>query len=246
MTADTIRKVGGVRGVTEFTISGNGACWIADPWLDLWRSRGEARMAEHFEQEFRCLGGEPFEGLMKSTRADRYTLAPLYAPNRRDAHGDFVEDDVLQKATRRYVRESALEGRPIMLQHGDRGDIAAGHWVEAWIWPEEHTIKMRDGLVERSIKMPANTVYMGVVWDESYWKDGAPFDPIAKRSLRGLSLAGRAQKVRGVAGPLLPMGFRKARHNVRDEKGRFTTVEPGTGFRWVHSGRVHPALRSAN
>ncbi len=139
---------------------------------------------------------EPEDGeleyIIKSASGEeRYTLGPLYAPDRKDAHGEWVAGDTLQKAVWEYVRESAENGRRVMLQHGDKGEVSVGEWVECMTWPEEHVIKMSTvGGVERDVTMPAGTVYLGVVWDEDAW-------PLIKSGkLNGYSLGGRAVKIK--------------------------------------------------
>lgn len=137
----------------------------------------------------------------------RYTFGPLYAPSRKDAHGDWVEDEVLHKAVHDYVRESADAGREITLQHGDKGEVAAGEWVEVARWPYDHTIVMKqaDGS-EVDVDMPAGTVYMGVVWQPEFW-DEAKNRP---KGLEGLSLGGRAVKVTGGDAMMKSMGWRES------------------------------------
>lgn len=131
--------------------------------------------------------------ITKSNSPMRYTLGPLYAPTRKDAHGEWIEDDTLHKSLHEFVRDSAETGRRINLQHGDLGDVQCGEWVEAVRWPYDHTIVMKaaDG-TDHEVDMPAGTVYLGVIWDEDYWdvKKNAPKD------INGYSLGGRAVKIR--------------------------------------------------
>jgi hypothetical protein len=47
---------------------------------------------------------------------ERFTFGPLYAPDRLDAHGEWVDASTLQKAVWEYVKASAAEGRRINLQ----------------------------------------------------------------------------------------------------------------------------------
>ena len=151
--------------------------------------------------------------------AMRYTMGPLYAPNRKDAHGEYVEPEVLQKAVHDYVRESASEGRRLWLQHGDSGPVTVGEWVEVTTWPYDHTIKLRthpDG-EEREVEMPAGTVYMGIVWDEDAW-------PLVKAGkLGGLSLGGRAVRVASPGIELPDMG------DMSKSTGEGDTAESETG-----------------
>jgi hypothetical protein len=142
----------------------------------------------------------------KANAAMRYTLGPLYAPMRKDAHGEYVEDDVLHKSLHEFVRDSSEDGRRINLQHGDQGDVQVGEWVEAVRWPYDHVIKMThpDTGEDHEVEMPAGTVYLGVVWDEDYW-DVAKNAP---KNINGYSLGGRAVKVRQEAETLKDMGYK--------------------------------------
>lgn len=150
-------------------------------------------------------GREMSYSVTKSEGAMRYTLGPLYAPMRKDAHGEYVEDDELHKSLHDFVRDSAESGRRINLQHGDQGDTTVGEWVEAVRWPYEHTIKMRNSETGdmHDVDMPAGTVYLGVVWDEDYWD----VEKNAPKNLNGYSLGGRAVKVRDDSVTLKDMGY---------------------------------------
>lgn len=149
-----------------------------------------ADMAEHGTKS----AGDTAAGLSyavtKSEDEKRYTLGPLYAPDRKDAHGEWTDSDTLQNAVWEYVRESSDKGRRLNLQHGDFGDITVGEWVEVMAWPYEHeiTLKQADG-TEVQQTMPAGTVYLGVVWDEAAWPE------VKKGNLSGYSLGGMAVKV---------------------------------------------------
>ena len=122
----------------------------------------------------------------------RYTLSPVYAPNRKDAHNEWVAGTDLEAAMHDFVRKSAKEGRRINLQHGDLGQRTVGEWVDSVVWPYEQTVEMRKANGQRyTATLPAGTVYLGVVWDADIW-------PLVKSGkLAGYSLGGRAMKVRG-------------------------------------------------
>jgi 2'-5' RNA ligase len=129
----------------------------------------------------------------KSREEDRYTFGPLYAPNRKDAHGEFTDPDTLQKAVWGYVRESAEEGRRLNLQHDDSGDATCAEWVEVCSWPYETVIKVAvPGEPERELTMPAGTTYMGVIWDEPAW---AEIKKGKEGSITGLSMGGKTMRV---------------------------------------------------
>jgi 2'-5' RNA ligase len=163
-------------------VQGSGSRFGLDPSGG--QGQGEATAGEAGEEE--ALTYE----VTKAVDEERYTLGPLYAPNRKDAHGEWTDADTLQKGVWEYVRESSDTGRRLNLQHGDDGEVTVGEWVEVVVWPYEHTIKVAvPGEEERELTMPAGTVYMGVIWDEDAW-------PLVKaKKLTGYSLGGKAVKV---------------------------------------------------
>lgn len=129
--------------------------------------------------------------LTKASDEMRYTLGPLYAPNRKDAHGEWTDDDTLHKAVIDFMQERFDAGdNRLTLQHDTYGEVYCGRIVECMRWPYDHTIKVAvPGNAERELEMPAGTVYMGVVWDEAAW-------PLVKdRKLTGFSLGGKAIRV---------------------------------------------------
>lgn len=123
----------------------------------------------------------------KASEEKRYTMGPLYVPDRQDAHGDYTDAETLQEALWGYVEASAENGRRLNLQHNTSGEVTVGTWVEAMAWPYEHEIELTvPGQETRKVSMPAGTVYMGIKWDEGAW-------PLVKAGkLKGLSLGGRA------------------------------------------------------
>lgn len=115
----------------------------------------------------------------------RFTLGPMYIPDREDAHGEWTDADELQSALWEYVRSG---DRRIRLQHNK--EVVAGEWVEVMTFPFAMKVPMiqADGTSE-DIEYPANTVFMGIVWEPWAWqmvKDG---------KLRGLSIGGKAQRI---------------------------------------------------
>ncbi len=157
------------------------------------RMREDDEYKEKRAEVLRATFGDPGDISYTVTKADdekRYTLGPLYAPNRKDAHGEFVDADTLQAAVWDYVRQSRDTGGRIKLQHGDLGDVTVGEMVEVMSWPYDHAIKVRKaGGEEREIEMPAGTVYVGAIWDEDAW----PF--VKSGKLNGWSLGGKAVRV---------------------------------------------------
>jgi hypothetical protein len=122
---------------------------------------------------------------LKKEQERRYTLGPLYIPDRVDAHGEFTDADELQKAVWKYVRDG---DRRIRLQHNR--DVVAGEWVEVMTWPYEMTIEhqMADGSIQKA-EYPANTVFMGVVWKDWAW------NLVKQGKVRGYSIGGKAERV---------------------------------------------------
>lgn len=145
--------------------------------------------------------GAPLEyAVTKADDEQRFTLGPLYAPDRKDAHGEYTDGDTLQGAVWDFVRQSRESGGRLNLQHGDLGDVTVAEMVEVMAWPYDHTIKVRTaGGDERELEMPAGTVYLGAIWDEDVW-------PLVKAGkLNGWSLGGKAVRVReGVSLDSLP------------------------------------------
>lgn len=141
--------------------------------------------------------------IRKSSDEQRYTLGPLYAPDRKDAHGEYTDADTLQKALWSYVRESADNGRRMNLQHGDLGEISVAEWVETISWPYEHTITVKSADGEtHDIEMPAGTVYVGAVWDED------AYELVKSGKLNGWSLGGKAIRVETPDAEVLPQGYK--------------------------------------
>lgn len=125
--------------------------------------------------------------VLKSSSEKRFSYAPMYMPGRMDAHDEFVKSaDDLQEAAWEYVRKTGAD-RTIYLQHIDK---PAGEWVEITSWPYdvEAPMKMPDGRV-RKAKLPAGTVYMGVIWEP--WA----YEMVKKGKLLGFSMGGWAKRV---------------------------------------------------
>jgi hypothetical protein len=121
----------------------------------------------------------------KADEAKRYTLGAMYIPDRIDAHGEWTDADELQRAVWDYVKSN---DRRIRLQH-DR-DTVAGEWVEVMAFPYELTvpIKTLSGL-EVSHTYPANTVFLGVIWEPWAW------EKVQAGEILGYSIGGKAERL---------------------------------------------------
>jgi len=121
----------------------------------------------------------------KAVSEDRYTLGPMYVPDRVDAHGEWTSSEELQKSVWDYVRK---DDRRIRLQHNK--DVVAGEWVEVMAWPYEVSVPMQksDGSME-DVTFPKDTVFLGVVWEPWAW------EMVKAGKLLGYSIGGRAQRL---------------------------------------------------
>lgn len=150
---------------------------------------GDPRLEEINEEQAKQLFPKAFEEQMPAlvSKADierRYTLGPMYVPSSLDAHAEWTDADELQKAVWGYVRKG---DRRIRLQH-DR-DIVAGEFVEVMAWPYEVTVPMQKGEGSVNTTFPANTVFLGVIWEPWAW------EMVKEGKLRGYSIGGKAQRV---------------------------------------------------
>jgi hypothetical protein len=120
---------------------------------------------------------------------DRYTLAPIYSPNTKDAHSEWATPEDLQKSMWDYVANTGAD-RTVYLQHSDQ---PAGKWVDIVTWPfpvEAQMLKSVDGVQKaESTTLPAGTAYMGIRWEP--WA----FEAIEKGALTGLSMGGKARRI---------------------------------------------------
>jgi hypothetical protein len=125
-------------------------------------------------------------GSLPVAKADeqRFTLAPVYVPGIEDAHGEFTDDDTLQKALWDWMRSG---DRTIYLQHSEK---AAGEMVEMLTWPMPiETALAVPGEGVTKYAFPANTPFMGVIWEPWAW------DMVKAGELRGYSIGGKAQRM---------------------------------------------------
>lgn len=135
------------------------------------------------------------EALQKSEDR-RYTFGVVYKASNDlsnpevDAHGEFISPQELQDAQWRYVQSG---NRTIFVQHGLDKNIGyrpAGEWVDICMLPFEYSAELTlpDGKVRRSV-IPANSVYMGVLWNEEFW----PY--VKSGQIRGYSFGGFARRI---------------------------------------------------
>ena len=125
-------------------------------------------------------------GSVPVAKADeqRFTLAPVYVPGVEDAHGEFTDKETLQKALWDWMRAG---DRTIYLQHSDK---PAGEMVEMLTWPmpiETALAVPGEGITKYAF--PADTPFMGVVWEPWAW------EMVKAGELRGYSIGGKAQRM---------------------------------------------------
>lgn len=123
--------------------------------------------------------------ITKAVEEQRYTMGPLYVPHARDADNEFATAEELQKACWNYFRSGY---RGIRDTHTD---VEIGELVELISWPYEQEVEAKTGSGEVfKYKLPAGTVYAGVVWGEPAWT------LVKTGKLRGYSLGGKAVRLR--------------------------------------------------
>lgn len=121
----------------------------------------------------------------KAVNEDRFTLGPMYVPNRLDAHSEWTDASELQKAVWDYVQKG---DRRIRLQH-DREKVA-GEWVEVMTWPYEVEVPMLQKDADSvPVSFPEGTVFLGVKWEPWAW------DMIKDGRIRGYSIGGKAERL---------------------------------------------------
>ena len=122
----------------------------------------------------------------------RYTFGVVYLATDKaadpvlDTHEEFVLADDLQTAQWDYVRKG---NRNIYLQHGDASTVI-GEIVDIVAWPFEVSAEFTAGADAQTVVVPANSIWMGVIWTEEAWpliKDG---------SITGLSMGGWSRRLK--------------------------------------------------
>ena len=174
-----------------------GAAWVKSVMPDTQKAHGPHSFAEP-ETGVNCAtcGGKKDSwrhtitkvadmGVVHKEDERRYTLGPMYVPNTEDAHGEWTDDTILQEALWKYVRSG---GRDIRLQHNR--EVVAGEWVEVLTWPYPIKVPLEvPGESTQQVEFPANTVFMGIVWEPWAW------EMVKAGKLRGLSIGGKAVRI---------------------------------------------------
>lgn len=145
---------------------------------------GIARPYQLTEDEKLAMAESLGAGFVSKALEYRYTLGPAYVPNREDAHGEWADEETLQKAMWDWVRKG---DRTIYLQHSDK---PAGEMVELLTWPfpiEAELNVPNQGITKYTF--PANTPFLGVIWEQ--WA----FDLVKAGELRGYSIGGSAKRI---------------------------------------------------
>ena len=126
--------------------------------------------------------------VVKSEPHRRFTLAPLYIPDRLDAHAEHTDAETLQKAVWGLIRKG---DRSLRLQHDT--SITAGEIVEvvSWPYPVEATLSTPDSVAKssRTVTLPPGTVYLGTIWEPWAWK------MVLDGKVRGYSMGGTAKRI---------------------------------------------------
>lgn len=146
--------------------------------------RGIARPYSITSDEKIALLVDKSAGIVAKANEQRYTLGPWYVPGVEDAHGEFTDEDTLQKALWDWVRSG---DRTIYLQHSDK---PAGEMVEIMTVPfavEADLTVPNQGVTK--YQFPANTPFMGVVWEDWSWQ------LVKEGKLRGYSIGGTARRM---------------------------------------------------
>lgn len=122
---------------------------------------------------------------LETVEEKRFTLAPWYIPERLDAHGEWSDQEELEKSFNAYMQDP---DKGIRLQHNP--DIVAGRRITGVVWPYPVTTTLRkaDG-TETEHTFPAGTPYLGVEWEEWAW-------PLIKAGkIRGYSIGGTSKRL---------------------------------------------------
>lgn len=123
--------------------------------------------------------------IAKTSDEKRYTLGVMYVPGARDSDNEYAEADELQRACWDFVKSGNKRIRDTHTKT-EIGDLVE---LVSWPLPVEVDLKHADGTVTKR-KLPANTIFAGVVYDEKVW-------PLVKSGkLRGYSMGGKAVRLK--------------------------------------------------
>ncbi len=125
----------------------------------------------------------------KVSDEDRYTLGVMYVPDALDFDDEYTDARTLQKALWDQVRKG---DRSVRDTHTKR---RIGETVELMSWPFPVEVEAQvpnEGV--RKYRLPAGTVFAGVVWNENAW------DRVKKGEIQGYSMGGVATRVTGANG----------------------------------------------
>lgn len=181
----------------EFTKELGGGIGIEPEWPDvdyagvveaLYDEAYTERLAENLAKRTVTKADESAEGMTlvaKAVKEDRFTLGPMYIPDRMDAHGEWTDATELQTSVWDYVRKG---DRRIRLQHNR--DIVAGEALEimAWPYPVEVPVVQKSGDTT-PVTFPSNTVFLGVQWEPWAW------ELVKAGKIRGYSIGGKAERL---------------------------------------------------
>lgn len=158
----------------------------ADSVCELW-TRGSADATQ--------VGKELYDLALMKAQTDedkQYTFGVMYKATEDkddpelDAHDEFVMADLLQEAQWNYVKRG---DRGIYLQHGFLGFKQIGEWVDIVAWPYEVEVELvLPGRAAKKTTIPANSVWMGVLWTDEGWKQ------VRAGKIRGFSMGGMASR----------------------------------------------------
>lgn len=139
-------------------------------------------------------GNPPYRTeVAKTAEERRYTFGVVYKSDdgSADAHNEYALADDLQTAQWDYVRSG---NRSIYLQHGVLPRVGmekAGEWVDIVTWPYPVTTMLKAaGGDPQERTIPANSVWMGTVWESWAW------ELVKAGRIRGYSFGGLARRER--------------------------------------------------
>lgn len=162
-------------------------------------------------------------GITKASDEKRYTLGVMYIPGALDSDDEYAEADELQRACWDFVKSGSKRIRDTHTAT-EIGDLVE---LISWPFPVEVELHKADGSSKKA-KLPANTVFAGVVWDKNVW-------PLVKSGkLRGYSMGGKAVRLRNATAEPMPKMKSLADDPVTKAEGEIPN-KPGV-TNWVEEG----------